>query len=88
MKDFYVYVRSGSRTGFPVGPFGDKASAEAFVEPMRRYAVERIDPMAHFFEWGVAGVPREGLRVGIGPFNSKVGYQVPASVLSEAEVSA
>jgi hypothetical protein len=87
MKDFYVYVRSGARTAFPVGPFADKESADAFVEPMQRYAAERIDPMTRFFEWGTAGVPRVG-QPHLGPFNSKVGYQVPASVLSEVEVSA
>ena len=69
---WYVYVKNGDHTGYPVGPFTSKEDADPFVAKTRDHVstVKGGDPMAIFYEWGVASLDISSHRM----LNHAVGY--------------
>jgi len=54
-EGFYVTVKSGSRTGYLLGPFGSKAEAEGNVDRGQRLA-RQVNDGADFYAYGVTRV--------------------------------
>lgn len=52
---FYVTCADGARVGWLAGPYADHPAALADVDRVRQCA-ERVDPFAHFYAFGTAGV--------------------------------
>lgn len=72
----YVTVRSGTRTGALVGPFATRQEAEGYLQPAID-AARRVDPWAHFFDYGTAHIPGYAKP---GSLNELVGYTVPEDI--------
>jgi hypothetical protein len=70
---FYVVIKNGQRSGLLAGPFDTREQADDMVDPTRAEA-EKIDPMAHFMEFGtVSARSIHGVGTPYGRLNAKLG---------------
>ena len=68
---FYVTVRNDSRHGWLAGPFETHQEALDTV-PAAKVLAMKADPMAHFYGFGSASLPRELEKLPKGVFNEKL----------------
>jgi hypothetical protein len=61
MSTWFVYCKDGGRTGWLAGPYDSKETADVAVKPAMRLATD-VDPMATFYERGVARLTVEDAR--------------------------